>query len=283
MKKILIPTDFSYTAANAVDFAVQASKNFPAKLILMHSYEISSSFTSDFYGANKEFNLIQLNDLEKRLDLLKENIKKEYGVNVETSLSTYPLDEAIKKVVEEKEIDLVVMGTVGASGLKEKIWGSRTSSVIGHLDVPVMIIPDDYKWIKPDKVLFLTSKFEKSSRILDFIFEMAGILMTNVYAGVFTDTDDDKSEVFLDHKVKLAEYEDYLKSNYNEPSLKSVHLAGTEFDETLQRFCDTMEIDMLVMVTYPRGFWTNIFNPSLTKKMSYHTKLPLLAIPASMM
>lgn len=280
MKNILVPTDFSETAGNAIDFAIQTSKVFPAKITLLHSYEVSSSFTTDYIGMNKEFTLTMLADIEKKLDNEKERIKETYGTEVETFISTYPLREAILKAADERKTDLIIMGTLGASGMKEKIWGSRTSSVIGETHIPVMVIPDGYKWQKPGKILFATNQFQKNSKILNYLFELAGLYMANVQVTVFTDTDDDKAEVYLDNKAKIGEYSDYLKSNFNENTLISSHLTGTQFEDTMHQYIEDNDIDILVMVTYKAGFWSRIFNPSKTKRMSYNTRIPLLAIPA---
>lgn len=282
MKQILVPTDFSECANNAVDFAIQSSKLLPAKITLLHSYEVSSSLLTDYAGVNKEFNVSMLNDAKEKLEKLKKQILEADGIIVDTVVSTISLHEAVLKAVEELKADLVVMGTVGASGLKEKLWGSRTSAVIGKSVIPVMVVPLDYKWKKPEKILFATNQFEKDPVILNYLFELAGQFMASTHVTVFTDEDDDKAAIFLEHQGKIAEYETFLKESYKEDSLTSSHIFGENFEDTLQDFIKENEIDMLVMVTYQQGFWKRIFNPSKTEKMSYQTKLPLLAIPASM-
>jgi hypothetical protein len=104
--------------------------------------------------------------------------------------------------------------------------------------------------------------------------------MCRVQVAVFTDEDDDKAITFLDHKHKIFEYEAYLKDSYNEETLTSAHLSGEDFEMTLQNFIIENDIDILVMVTYQHKLWNRMFNPSKTKRMSYHTNIPLLAIPA---
>lgn len=281
MKHILVPTDFSDTANVAIDFAVNTSKIFPAKITLLHSYEVITNFSADYMGVNREFTSHMLSDIEKQLDDLKNKLSSENDVSVDTFLSTYPLAEAIEKAAGEKKSDLIVMGTLGASGIQEKIWGSRTSSVIGKTRIPVIVIPHDYKWEKPRKILFATNQFQKDSKILNYIFELAGLYMANVQVSVFTDSDDDKAEIYLEHKSNIADYENYLREHYNDQTLTSAHLSGTNFEETLQDYIEDNNFDILVMVTYQGGFWKRLFNPSKTKKMSYNTRIPLLAIPVS--
>lgn len=280
MKRLLVPTDFSKSANNAIDFAVQSAKILPAKITLLHSFEVNGNIYTDYMGINKEFTSTLLNDANEKLSELKQRIEETDGVVADTLVSTDSLQGAIKKSVKEKAFDMVIMGTLGASGIKEKLWGSRTSEVIGKSAIPVMVIPIDYTWQKPKKILFVTNQFEREPAILNCLFELAGLYMARVQVAVFTDEDDDKALTFLDHTSKIAQYEAFLKDSYKEDTLMSTHLYGEEFEETLQNFIKENEIDLLVMVTYQQRFWNRIFNPSKTKRMSYHTSIPLLAIPS---
>lgn len=279
MKQILVPTDFSECADKAIDFAVQSAKIVPIEIILLHSFEVKDNMYSDYMGVNREFNVSMLNDAKEKLAQLKKNIEETDGVVVDTFISTNSLYDAITRSVKEKKIDMVVMGTLGASGIKEKLWGSRTAAIIGRSDIPVMVIPIEYEWKKPQKILLATNRFEKEPAILDYLFELAGLYMSRVQVAVFTDEDDDKAITFLDHEHKISEYEEYLTDMYNEETLTSAHLTGEDFETTLQNFIRENDIDILVMVTYQNTFWSRIFNPSKTKRMSYHTNIPLLAIP----
>lgn len=281
MKQLLVPTDFSKAAENAIDFAVHSAKVLPAEITLLHSFETGDSTYSDYVGVNKEFNRSMISDANEKLDVLKKGIEKAHGIVVKTMVSTDSLLDTITKFGKDHKVDMVVMGTLGASGLKEKLWGSRTSTVIGKTTVPVMVIPNEYTWKKPEKMLLATNQFEDKPKVLDYVFEMAGLYMASMQVVVFTDEDDDKAQVFLDNQKKIGEYKAFLKSTYKEDTLSSVHLSGEKFDETLQSFIEENDVDVLVMVTYQGNFWSRLFNPSKTKRMSYHTTIPLLAIPVS--
>jgi nucleotide-binding universal stress UspA family protein len=281
MKRILVPTDFSKCADRAIDFAVQSAKMVPIEIILLHSFEVKDNMYSDYMGVNREFNVSMLNDAKDKLAALKKNIEETDGVVVDTFISTNSLYDAITRSVKEEKMDMVVMGTLGASGIKEKLWGSRTAAIIGRSDIPVMVIPIEYEWKKPQNILLATNRFEKEPAILDYLFELAGLYMSRVQVAVFTGESDDKAITFLNHDHKISEYEEYLTDMYNEETLTSAHLTGEDFETTLQNFIRENDIDILVMVTYQNTFWNRIFNPSKTKRMSYHTNIPLLAIPAN--
>jgi nucleotide-binding universal stress UspA family protein len=281
MKQILVPTDFSTCADNAINFAVQSAKIIPVKITLLHSFEVNNNIYTDYLGVNREFNMTMLNGIEEKMMQLKKSIFETDGMVVDTYISTNSLQEAITKFIKEKKVDLIVMGSLGASGMKEKLWGSRTGAVIGKSSVPVIVVPVEYEWKKPHNILLATNRFEKEAAILNYLFELAGLYMCQVQVAVFTDGDDDNAQTFLEHQQKISEYEEYLKETYKEETLTSAHIHGEDFETTLQNFIKENDIDILVMVTYQNTFWNRIFNPSKTKRMSYHTNIPLLAIPVN--
>lgn len=280
MKHILIPTDFSEPADNAINFAVNSNKYFAESITLLHSLEVGGNMYVDYMGVNKEFNSKMIGEAEARLRNVKQDLAVQYGVAVDTVVSTTGLKEAIDEAVQSLGVDLVVMGTLGASGSLQRIWGSRTSSVIGNTKVPVMAIPVDYTWKKPGKILFTTNFFEKEKAVLDFIFELAELYMAEVQVAVFTNQIDDSAAKFIRHSESLEAYQSFLKTEYREDTLSGAHLYGDDFEETIQKYIEEHEIDILVMVTYQDNIWARFFNPSKTRAMSYQTRVPLLAIPA---
>jgi nucleotide-binding universal stress UspA family protein len=280
MKKILVPTDFSACADNAVDFAVQSAKLLSAELILFHAFEMKNIAYTDYTGGDKELNKALLDDAHDKLVEMKRAIEEAERVTVQTYVSVNPVTDALLQAAGELDVDFIVMGTRGAGFLKEKLWGSKTAAMIGKTKVPLIVIPTDYEWKKPEKLLLATNHFENEPVIMDFLFELADLFMVQVHVAVMTDEDDDKAVTFLEHTRRLQRFEKILKEQYNEPTLTGTHLYGKDFETTLQEHIDAQGIDMLAMVTYQRGFWDRIFHPSMTKKMSYHTEVPLLVIPA---
>jgi len=281
MKQLLVPTDFSPCAGNALDFAVHSAKLLPAEITLLHAFEVTGDRYTDYRGVNKEFNQSLMYDVAGKLLQLKRSIEETEGLAVTTEIFKGTVNEAILHTAAIKNTDLVVMGTVGASGLKETLWGSKTAGIIGNSKYPVMVIPASYKWKKPEKLLIADNRFDNDAALLDFIFELADLYMAQVQVAVFTDEDDDKAITFLEHARKTPQYEKILRQQYNEEALTATHLYGTVFEETLQQYIMEKQIDVLVMVNYQNdnSFWDRLFHPSKTKKMSYHTKIPLLAIP----
>ncbi|HVU57951.1 MAG TPA: universal stress protein [Puia sp.] len=280
MKRILVPTDFSDCAANALDFAVQSAKILPAEIILLHAFYLHGSLYTDYMGVNREFRQSQLNEMKNKLTVLKEDIQAREGIVVNAIVLVGSLKEAILAAAADTSFDLIVMGTSGAGGLKEKIWGSNTSGVIEVTPCPLLVVPHAYAWTKPGRFLIATERFELAPPILDKIFELAGLYMAQVEAAVFT-ADKEEAAVFLEHAHKTPYYEEQLQRRYGERELSMTQLYGNNLETSLQAHIDKKHIDVLVMITYKKGFWERLFHPSQTQKMSYHSHIPILVIPAN--
>jgi nucleotide-binding universal stress UspA family protein len=279
MKKILVPTDFSACARNALDFAVQSARLLPAEITLLHATGLPGTLHTDYAGVNKAFRDQQLKVDADQLIALKQAIEQRYDIRVSTLITAVPLKEAIDEATAAGNFDLVIMGTLGASGLKEKLWGSNTAAVIERSNIPVIAIPHEYAWKKPEKFLLATGNFEKAPALLNSVFELAGLYMAHVDVAVFTEEGDDAIS-FLEHARNAPWYQQLLSQRYGEQTLSTAQLSGKNLEKTLQDHIRENDIDVLVMITYKRGCWDKIFHPSQTKRMSYHTNVPLLAIPA---
>jgi nucleotide-binding universal stress UspA family protein len=280
MKKILVPTDFSACAENAVHFAVESAKIFPATITLLHAFELNGDVYTDYLGVNKEYNQSQLHEATDKLTQLKLSLEKKDALTIEKLVFTGGVKESILQTCGEKNINLIIMGTTGANGLLQKWWGSKTSDIIGKSLVPVLAIPVSYQWKRPAKILLATNHFETEPAILDTIFDLADCYGAKVQVVVFTNEAHDTALMFLEQDRKIPAYEQMLKDQYKDKMIGVDHLFGTDFELVIQNYINHSQIDMLAMIPYKRSFADKIFHPSITKRMSYHTKIPLLAIPA---
>ncbi|MEO8795155.1 MAG: universal stress protein [Daejeonella sp.] len=278
MKNILIPTDFSTCSNNAIDFAVQTAKRLPVQLTIMHAFELMGNVYIDYMGVNREFNDAQLDDVYKRLDEIKNRIKTEHGIEVTAFVENGRVEHSIHKAVKEKDIDLIIMGTKGAKGIQEKLWGSETGSVIESSKIPVLTIPQDYTFKEPNNIVLALNKIEEDVNSLDVLFEITDFFNSHVDVVLFTD-EENGGQAYLEHSREIPRFENILKNHYQEETLTVSHLYGQKFDHSLQNFITDNKVDMLAMIKHKRNFLENLFHSSKTKRMSYHTNIPLLVIP----
>lgn len=280
MKKILVPTDFSPNADKALDFAVQIAKQAKAEIILIHACEILNLTFNDHIDLKKEYNQTIIDKAMENLSLLKKSIEDTEQLTVKIYLFQGTVTDTILQVSEDQHADLVVMGTLGNAGLKEKIFGSKTAEIIGKTNVPVLVVGLLSEWDIPEKIALAVNEFEENPDATRFIFELAGLFKATVHVVIITDEDADQESDYLKRKKIIMDYVEKLKLRYKSTVIKHTCLYNHKFEEPIEEFITQQGMDILAMVTHKRTFLESIFNRSMTKKMSYHTQIPLLAIPA---
>lgn len=280
MKKILVPTDFSKCADNALSFAVQIAKLMPAGIVLIHTVESGTGMYMDYMGVQKEQEEHMLHEATKKLNMIRDAIRKSESVTIEAQLYTGYVKENILAAVENTKADVVIMGTMGATGgIGKKVWGTKTASVTGGSTVPVIAVPYSYDWSMPEEILFATNRFEKDPVLLDSLFGIARLFQSRIHIVVFTDEDSAIGADFVDHSRELESYKNFLGQKFPGQQIITAHLSGSRFEETLQDYIDSNGIDIVAMVSLQRGFLSRVIHPSVTRSMAYHTTIPLLVIP----
>ena len=143
-----------------------------------------------------------------------------------------------------------------------------------------MAVPLLSEWDTPKKILLMVNNSEDQPEMVKSVFELAELFNATVYVAIFTDVDSAVAVNYLKDKWGVISYEEKLKTKYPNADIKSVHVDGHRFQETIEEYVLEQRIDFVAMITHKRTFLKSIFNRSMTKKMSYHTRIPLLAIPA---
>lgn len=277
MKKILIPTDFSTCASNALNFAIQSSKIFPLELVVIYVLEQLGSTYVDFTGLTADISEDVREQANERLIALKSKVMSNEKVFLNTKIYQTPVAENIIRAATDELADLIVMGAMEDRSLTDKLWGSHTGAVIAKSTTPIMVIPSEYKWRKPARIMLATNHFERNPAVLDFLIKLATLYNAEIHIVVFTDERKDIALV-LEHGHKISAYKSFIEKQY-QFDVVAQHIYGDNFEQALSDYISEEQIDVLAMVTYHRKLWDRLFHPSVSKKMSYHTKIPLLVIP----
>ena len=280
MKNILVPTDFSLNANKALDFAVQIARQAKAEIILIHAFDLIDTTFKDNQTLYKEHNQAISEKANENISLLKKSIEDTEKISVHIKLYKGNVTDTILQASEKHHADLVIMGTLGETRLQEKIFGSITAGIIGKTSTPVMAVPLLSEWNTPKKILLMVNNSEEKPDMVKSVFELAELFNATVHVAIFTDVDSAEAIDYLKDKRGVDSYEEKLKIKYKNIDIKSVHLDGHRFQETIEEYVLDQRIDIVAMITHKRTFLKSIFNRSMTKKMSYHTRIPLLAIPA---
>lgn len=263
MKKILVPTDFSDPSLHAALYAAETARKSGAVIYFIH-----------VPGAAQD-RMFQLETFRNAVTDVYTDIKTEVALPYGTTV------DGIIDFCNHNAFDLIVMGTKGASGLKEVFIGSTTANVIAKTRIPVLAIPATYVMEEPDALLFTTSHFEKNIALLNSIVEIAILYSATIHVVVFEDKETVKDATHAINSLQLQQYLEFLKNTFPGVSFKAELLQGTSFEGAVELYYLKNGADIIAMVTYPKGFWARMLHQSMTQKMTFHAHIPVLAIPAN--
>lgn len=275
MKKILLPTDFSETSDNAFVYAIEFAKLFKAELILLHTFDLpiidSQAMPINYATIYDTIELANFEHFIKKMPKLRAIMEERNAEHVSMNhiLMDGDLIYNIEKVIKQEHIDFVVMGTKGASGWLDSFIGTNTSSVISDVSVPVMSIPIEAKFKKIETIGFTTRFREKDVEAMYKVLAFAKKMHAKVKCLYVKTSTTDVTEKAIKRWESLFNTEE---------NLKFFIIPSENIQETLEDFLIHQEIDLLAMLTYKRNFFMEFFTTSTTKKMSLHSKTPILAL-----
>ena len=265
MNKLLVPTDFSENAEKALNFSINLANYFESKIYLLSVYQVHSPA-----GSLKNIERFLKEENETQLSKLVKKHKPSLFRN--TSLETKTLSGGtvytISSFAENREVDLIVMGTQGSSGLKEIFIGSNTVGVIKKATKPILAIPGDYDYKPFKKIVLALDESEP------FPKEQIQPLLSLAKSY--------NSKILVYHIVEQGENKVVSPSidEYLEGFDYSIHenIGISNVNEGINAFVERNEADLLCMITRKRSFLEGIFNPSVTKKEAFNCPVPLLVL-----
>lgn len=279
MKKIVVPTDFSPNADKALNFAVQIAKLAKAEIVLVHACDLLGTTFKDHMTLKIEHNQSIVDKNHEQLSLLKKSIEDTEEISVNIELYNGGVADSILQGIEDLQPDLVVMGTLGEAAASEKLFGSLTAAVIGKASVPVIAVPLMSEWSVPGKIFLAVNNFDVQPELFKIVFELAELFNASIHLGIFTDAGTAGAIDYLNDERGIIAFKEKLNTRYKNSSLEHVHIDGEAFQATMEEYIQENGIDIISMLTHKRTFMQSIFNKSMTKKMSYHTRIPLIVLP----
>lgn len=266
MKNIVVPTDFSDNANNALEYAIQLAIHFGSKIHLIHTFVVPSQT-----GMLVSVRNFMKKDAEEELSKIVKKYKSRFiqDASMEATAIEGSTHQTIKGFAKGIGADLIVMGTQGASAVKGIFIGSNTSKVIGKSEVPVLAIPNDctYRPIK-DITLAVDDKVISSEDVLRPLNRLAKSYEAHVSV-LHVEKEMVASGGGVDVGINMFLSE--VPHSYNTVYSDSVK-------EGLDRFVDRVDADLLCMIHRERGFVGNLFHKSNVNSEAFDSKVPLLVV-----
>lgn len=279
MERILVPTDFSSTAEIALRYALNIALKAKGAVYLYHVYTpINKSTSVGLDKTRKQLNSQTELNLGKKLQRLKKKVMPNCeDVPVIIAVGCSPIITNILSYSTKNNIDLIVMGTQGSSGLKKVIVGSVAASIIKKSDIPVLLIPEKFEWKEPQQIIFATDYNRTDRQALTSVIHFAKYYTAAITAMHLLNAKNIQQSQKA--KTNFDKYAYTVQRRFSEAKLKFQLVETTSVAETIGHLDKKFPYDMLAMVRRKKSFLQRFFLKSFTQNMAYVTRKPLLVIP----
>lgn len=275
MKKILVPTDFSEYALNAAKLAAAIAKKFNARIYFLHVVSMPQYETGVLPGQSGQ-------DIAEGLFILKK-VKMDFqkllsqdfltGINVATAIQYDGVYESVVGQAKKHDIDLIVMGTHGASGYVNDFFiGSNTDKIVRLSETPVITTREEVVNPKFDKIVFASDFSEGIGKSFRKIADLAGVFESTVeLVRIITRDDFYFSGPMLDSMDVFAKDHGLVNYNCHVYAAESVQIGINEFAQR-------KNADLVTTITHGRRGLARLFNGSVTSDIMKSSPLPVLSI-----
>ena len=278
MKKIILPTDFSENAYNAIKYAVQLFKDVETTFYLLHTYtpavfraeNLHSPSQVNLEDQNQAIVMAQLRELQQRLQ--KEFNTPEHTFVTRAAFNT--LTDEVEEMAKREKADLVVMGTKGVTDVVEVLLGTNTTEVMRRTDCPLIVVPSGFEYKSPKEIIFPTDyeiDYEKDQlQQLLAISETHGskIDVIHVSSGY------DLTQEQLRNKQKLDQLLAQTSHTFH-------NLPDQGVIEAINTFQVGKPMALLVMIRNKHTFLERLFFEPIIKKIGLQINIPFMVIPYS--
>ena len=269
MKRILVPTDFSPQAENALKVAVQIAQKNDSEIYLLHSLEMPLHLGNSGGSGGLPESLYFIKLAENNFEEL---LEKDYlqGVKIKEAIGHAEIYEDIAEAVNKNNIDLVIMGSHGSSGFKEMFIGSNTEKVVRTSETPVLVIKNNHPEFQIENFVFATDfskecrdSFMKAKRFAEVTGAKFHLLLVNT-PNDFKTTSESKS--IMSKFIKGVTIENYSLNVYNDTSV----------EKGILNFANDVGAQLIGMSTHGRKGLSHFFNGSISEDLVNHANMPVI-------
>lgn len=272
MKKILVPTDFSEQAENALKVAAQLARQYDGEIYILHMIELPADMVNPV-GETRS------NDLPEALFFMKlakkrfdDLLSRPYLKGLQVH-DTVEINKAFNGIIETSKkhgCDFIVMGSQGATGFKEMFIGSNTEKVVRTSDVPVLVIKNEHPDFKIENFIFATNLEETGRETLKKVVNFADLTGARLHLVYINTANEFITSDETDKKLKKClegmDFHDYEFHVYNDESV----------EQGILNFARKMNADLMGIATHGRKGLSHFFNGSISEDLVNHSKSPVI-------
>lgn len=279
MKHILLPTDFSDNSWNAIVYAIKLFKKETCTFYLLNTYtpiiynvEYVLGYPAQFGLGDAIRNASQEN-LKEMVERISETFKDNSKHTFRTLARFNTLVSGIKEFLLDNKTDLIIMGTKGATGAKEVLFGSNTVHVFKDIKCPVLAIPSDFEFEKPHEILFPTDlEVDYNAFQLDILKQLAKANNARINA-LHVSTGYDLTDKQINNQLEL-------ENQFKTISYLFHHYKSMNVTEAIDRFQIKSKINLITMINNKHSFFENLFFRSTLNQIGFNLNVPFLVLPS---
>lgn len=270
MKRILVPTDFSKHAEYALRVAAQIARKNNSEIFLLHMLELPTQ-GSDALSSGADIPQIMFFK-DRAINKLDELMNVDFleGITVSEIIQFEKAFEGIIEVSKKNEVDLIVMGSHGASGFEEMFIGSNTEKVVRTSDVPVLVIKNETGEFKADNLVFASDFSEEIKKPFKKLVELATIFNSHLNLVMINTPNSFKStaiaEKIMHDFIKEFNYTNYSMHIYNDVNV----------EKGILNYASSVNADLIGMCTHGRTGFSHFFNGSISEDLVNHAVRPVI-------
>jgi len=272
MKRILVPTDFSQHAEDALRVASQIAKKNNSEIILLHMLELPQQSNDAIVGGTSIPETMLF--MKKANETLDEVASKEYleGIPVTEIVKKDKPIHGITQISKDYDVNLIIMGSHGSSGVEELLIGSNTEKVVRNSEIPVLVIKKNIPNFNASNIVFASDFSEEAKKpfekLLNFtkLFDSKLHLVTICTPNSFKPTH--VSEKAMSDFVSEFNITNYTTQIYND----------TNIEKGIINFSNRIDADVIGMCTHGRTGFAHFFNGSISEGLVNHAVKPVITL-----
>lgn len=275
MKKILVPTDFSDQADNALRVAAQVARDYDCEIFLLHMLELPLDLINP---ANNDSGS---SDLPESIFFMKlahqkftQILNQDYleGLTVHETVEFHEAFDGIMEISKKHECDLIIMGSNGARGAKDVFIGSNTEKVVRHSDIPVIVIKKPIEKFEVNKMMYATNlaretgdSFKEAKKFADKFEAEIEVVFINTSKKFKTSEEIDKRKELYYQEIGLDENEVpfIVRDDHNT-------------ENGIINYAKNFDVDLISIGTHGRKGINRFLNGSISEDLVNHAKLPVV-------
>jgi nucleotide-binding universal stress UspA family protein len=269
MVNILVPTDFSDLSKIAVKYAVKIANGLSGNVTLLHVINLEQKMLATLRMQIKSREVVK--GIQQNFKRLIDEVSSEMEVNKPVKFQIAEgrsFGETIMKESRKLRSGLIVMGTRGASGIRKAVLGSNTASLIGESHIPVLAVPEQADFENFHNLIYATDmkNLEGELAILMPYVERFGSIVHILH--------------IVEDASKISVIEDQINAIIKKAKYKNIVTLVTfdlDIDGAIEQYISVAKADLLTMFTHEPSFFEKIFDRSVTRKMAFQSRIPLLA------